>query len=346
MPDKKFAVFGTGWWSLFQIPAWFEVGGVELVALYNRTVSKAEKLADQYNIPNVYGDPEELFKNEELDFVDLITGNDFHAELVYLAAKYKVPVICQKPMATDWETCKKMVQVCEDAGVPFMIHENLRWQLPVREVKKLLDAGEIGEPYRARIQVIGYSPLEYIEQPFLKELDKLSLMDLGSHVLDTARFLFGEAETLYCQHLQSRDDIKGEDVATVVLRMEAKGDSPSVICNVEMSNATRTPWNHFPDVLMFIEGKKGSIILDADYMLSVSTDDGTKTRRIDPPIYDWIRADQPHWHASIVPCNADLLNSITTGESAETSAHDNKKTMQLIFASYESADKNEVVTLK
>ena len=46
MANLKFAVFGTGWWSHFQIPAWFEVGGVELVALYNRTVSKAEKMAE------------------------------------------------------------------------------------------------------------------------------------------------------------------------------------------------------------------------------------------------------------------------------------------------------------
>ena len=34
----RFAVMGTGFWSTLQIPAWFEVGGVELVALYNRTV--------------------------------------------------------------------------------------------------------------------------------------------------------------------------------------------------------------------------------------------------------------------------------------------------------------------
>ena len=59
MADLKFAVFGTGWWSQFQIAGWFEVGGVELVALYNRTVSKAEKVAERFNVPCVYGDPGE-----------------------------------------------------------------------------------------------------------------------------------------------------------------------------------------------------------------------------------------------------------------------------------------------
>ena len=89
MIDLKFAIFGTEWWSLVQIPAWFKVSGVQLVALYHRMVSKAEELVQQYNVPHVYGNPKELFKNEKLDFVDQITGNDFHADLVNLAAKGK-----------------------------------------------------------------------------------------------------------------------------------------------------------------------------------------------------------------------------------------------------------------
>jgi predicted dehydrogenase len=62
------AVFGTGFWSHYQIAAWNEVGGVELVALYNRTVSKAQKVAEKFGIPRVYGDPEDLLRNEQLDF--------------------------------------------------------------------------------------------------------------------------------------------------------------------------------------------------------------------------------------------------------------------------------------
>lgn len=339
MDNLKFAVMGTGWWSNFQIPAWFEVGGVELVALYNRTASKAEKFAHQYNIPRVYGDSEDLFKNEKLDFVDIITGNEVHAQHVFLAAKYKVPIICQKPMATDWQTCQKMVKVCKEAGVPFMIHENLRWQAPMRKVKQVIDQGRIGKPFRGHINLIGYSPLEYIEQPFLKELDKLSLMDLGSHVLDTARFFFGEPSSLYCQHLRSRDDIRGEDVATVIMRM---GD---VICTVQTSNATRTSWNHYPDVLVFVEGNEGSLELTPDYWIKLNTDDGTISFRVDPPMYSWIRADQPHWHASIAACNQNLLNQIKTGKQAETSGEDNLKTMNLIFKAYESAARNQVINL-
>ena len=154
MSKLKFAVLGTGFWSHYQIPAWIEVGGVELVAVYNRTVSKAEKVAEKFGVPRVYGDPEELLQKEELDFIDIITEVPAHAPLVYLAAKYKVPVICQKPMAPDYETARKMVDTCRQAGIPFFVHENYRWQTPIRTAKKLLDQGHLGRPFRGRFQFL------------------------------------------------------------------------------------------------------------------------------------------------------------------------------------------------
>jgi len=341
MTALRFAVFGTGWWSNYQVPAWFEVGGVELVALYNRTASRAERLQKQYSIPSVYSDPDELFRNESLDFVDLIVGNEAHLPMVELAARYKVPVICQKPMAPQWDACQKMVRTCKEAGVPFFIHENLRWQLPVREVKRLLDTGVIGQPYRARVQIVGYDASEYVDQPFLKEMAQLTMMDIGSHVLDTARFLFGEAQSVYCQHRRTRQDIRGEDMATVLLSMG------EVICSCEMSNATRTSWGHYPDVNIFVEGARGSIELSPDYWVKVATDEGVNARRIIPPHYSWMHSAYPHWHASIVACHADLVKAIRAGDQhlAETNADDNIKTMQLIFKAYESASDKKVIHL-
>ncbi len=125
-------MFGTGFWSHFQIAAWQEVGGVDLVAVYNRTVSKAEKVAQKFGVPRVYGDAEELLRHESLDFMDIITEIDAHAPLVYLAAKRRIPVICQKPMAPDLQTAENMVAACQQAGIPFFIHENWRWQTPIR----------------------------------------------------------------------------------------------------------------------------------------------------------------------------------------------------------------------
>ena len=71
--NLRFAVIGTGFWANYQIPAWQELEGVELVALYDRTKSKAESLAHKFNAPKVYDRVEDLLKKEKLDFVDIIS---------------------------------------------------------------------------------------------------------------------------------------------------------------------------------------------------------------------------------------------------------------------------------
>ena len=337
MSNLKFAVMGTGFWSRYQIPAWFEVGGVELVAVYNRTVSRAEAVAGEFGDPRVYGDPRELFEGEDLDFVDIITEVPVHADFVLLAAEYGVPVICQKPMAPDYPTCERMVDACQKAGVPFYIHENFRRQVPIRTLKRMLDAGRIGAPFRARIQFVHGFPV-FDNQPFLKTLERFVITDVGSHLLDLARYLFGEPQSLYCQTFRTRDDIAGEDVASVVLRM---GD---VICSCEMSQSTRTEWGRFPEVFAYIEGKEGSLDLRPDYWIRATTDDGTVVKRYPSPRYDWADPDYDVVHASIVPTNADFLEALKTGREPETSGADNLKSMRLVYSAYESAEGNEVIT--
>jgi predicted dehydrogenase len=338
MADLKFAVMGTGFWSHYQIPAWFEVGGVKLVAAYNRTVSRAEKVAEKFNIPRVYGDPEELFEKETLDFVDIITEIPVHAPFVYLAAKHKVPVICQKPLAPDYETAQKMVAACEEAGIPLFVHENFRYQTPLRALKGVLDEGHIGQPVRARIQFVhGMADFVWENQPMLKKLERFALMDLGSHLLDLARFFFGEPQSLYCQHFQIRDDIAGEDAASVVLKI---GD---MMCACDISYSSKTEWGHFPETFVYIEGKKGTLELGPDHSIRVTTDGGTHARTYTPPRYAWADPDYNVVHVSMVPIHRDFLKAFETGQPPETSGEDNLKTMRLVFAAYESAERNQVI---
>ena len=340
MADLKFAVLGTGFWSWFQIPAWFEVGGVELVAAYNRTLSKAEKIAARFNIPRVYADAEELLRNEKLDFVDIITEIDAHAPFVKLAAQYKIPVICQKPMAPDLATAQDMVETCRSAGVPFFVHENWRWQAPLRAAHKLLSEGLIGTPFRARIDMISGFPV-FSNQPLLRTLERFILTDLGSHILDTARFFFGEADRLYCQTKRIHSDIRGEDVATVMLEMNGK---TTVLCN--MAYAENYLENDcFPQTYLFIEGDRGSLQLGPHYWLRVTIKDGTLSRQVPPPRYSWVDPAYEVVQSSIVPCNADILAALQGKKQAETSAEDNLKTVRLVFAAYESAERNQVVLI-
>ena len=339
MNDLKFAVFGTGFWSLFQIPAWFEVGGVRPVAAYNRTLSRAEKVAHTFSIPHVYSDPEELLANEQVDFVDIITAVETHEPLVQLAAKYKKPVICQKPMSTSLASAERMLAACQAAGVPLYIHENWRWQTPIRAVQQILAQGAIGRPFRARLDMISGFPV-FANQPFLKTLDQFILTDLGSHLLDVARFLFGEASSLYCQTRQVHKDIRGEDVATVLMEM---GDQRTTV-TVNLAYAENyLEREAFPQTAIFIEGECGSLELARDYAVRLTTREGTLSRRYAPPRYAWADPAYEVVHASIVPCNANLLAALKGEARAETTGEDNLKTVRLVFAAYDSAADGKVI---
>jgi predicted dehydrogenase len=335
----QFAILGTGFWSRSQLAGWRELAGVECIALYNRTRSKAEALAEHFGVPSVYDDPEELLRHEQIDFVDIITHEIAHAPLVGLATKYKIPVICQKPMAPDLATAQHMVETCRKAGIPFMIHENWRWQYPIRQLKKALQEGNLGKPFRAQILYANSYPV-FENQPFLKELDRFILTDMGSHILDTARFLFGEAKTLYCHTNRVNSDIKGEDVATVMMEMES---GATVLCM--LSYASRMEHDRYNETYIFAECENGSVELGPDYWVRVTTKQGTFAKRHPPPYYPWANPDFEVVQASIVPCNADLLRALRTGQPAETSAEDNLETMRLVFGAYESARTGQVMRL-
>jgi len=336
----RFAIAGTGFWSRFQLAAWRELRGAECVALYNRTRGKAEALAREFGIRAVYDDVGEMLRREELDFLDIITDVATHNRFVLLAAERGLPVICQKPMATSLEEARQMLDACRQAGVPLYIHENWRWQTPIRQLKTELAEGRIGAPFRARIQYCTSFPV-FDNQPFLKEIEQFILTDMGSHILDVARFLFGEAETLYCRTRRIHEDIQGEDVATVVMTMTG---GTTVIC--DLSYASRTERERFPETYIFIEGTRGSLDLGPDYWIRVTTAEGTHARRHPPPRYPWADPAYDLVHASIVPCNADVLRALQGKGKAETAGEDNLKTVQLVFASYESARNGQVVDIR
>ncbi len=339
MADLRFAVMGCGFWAPYQIAGWMEVGGVELVAVYNRTRSKAEAVAKRFGAPRVYDDAQSMLDSEKLDFVDIITDVDTHARFAIMAAERGIPVICQKPMAPDLATAEKMVATCREHGVQFMIHENWRWQAPIRALKRAMIESRIGKPFRGHILYANSFPV-FENQPFLKELKQFILTDMGSHILDVARFLFGNATRLYCQTSRVNPEIKGEDAATVMMQT---GEGVTVTC--ELSYASRLEHERFPEAYIRVECENGSAELGPDYWVRVTSGEETTASRHVPPRYPWAEPSHDLVHASIVPCNADLLHSLRTGQRPETFAEDNLNTVRLVFAAYESAATGKAISL-
>jgi predicted dehydrogenase len=341
MDDLRFALFGAGFWARVQLAAWGEVPGARCVAVYNRTRSKAEELASAFGVPAVYDDPEALFDSEHVDFVDIVTDVASHARFVQLAASRGVAVICQKPMATSLDEAVGMVAACREANVPFYVHENWRWQKPIREFQRVLASGVVGTPFRARVDFISGFPV-FANQPFLRELEQFILTDIGTHILDVARFLFGETSTLYCQTHRIHTDIRGEDCATVMMRMGQTGTT--VVCSMAYAE-NYLERDRFPETYLFVEGSEGSLELAPDYWVRVTTVDGTSSRRVPPTRYEWANPAYEVVQSSIVPCHTNLLSGIKGTGIAETTGEDNLKTLRLVFAAYDSAERDAVISL-
>ncbi len=339
MKPLRFALLGTGYWSQFQLAAWRELPGVECVALYNRTREKAAALGARFGISAIYDDPERLLDEVEVDFVDIVTDVSTHAFLASLAAARERPVISQKPMAGSMAEAEAMAASCSAQGVPLFVHENWRWQRPIRELKRILDSGVIGTVFRAGIDMISGFPL-FQQQPFLCEVEQFILADLGSHTLDTARFLFGEAHDLTAWTGRVHADIKGEDYATVVMRMGARPVDVIVRMAYVENHVER---ECFPQTLFFVEGSAGSVEVLPGYVIKVTTKDGTVSERHPPTMYPWVDPRYAIVQSSIVACNANLLAALRGAGPAETTADDNLRTLRLVYAAYDSARDRQTI---
>jgi len=338
MSEVKIAVFGCGFWSRFQIGGWFELPDARVVALYNRTISRARERAREFNIDHCYDDAEQLLQEcPEIDVVDIITDVDTHEKFVTLAAKYKKDVICQKPMAPDLEAARRMMKVIREAGVRYYIHENYRWQPQFRRVKEILDKGVIGRPFRCKSYFLTAYPV-FETQPFLADLEQFALTDQGSHQFDVLRYFFGEVESLYCISQRVNPYIKGEDVTTTVIKMQN-----GVTCVQEISFSSILQKEVFPQTLLLIEGSQGSIRLDPDLVIHTTTRAGTDTEVVPLKKYKWQTDRLTNEPPSIVACNDNILNDLLGRGQAETTGDDNFKTVELVFAAYDSARNNKVM---
>ena len=333
----RIGIVGCGFWAGYQAAAWREADPSLEFLFCDRVAEAAQTLAERFGPAPWYTEAETMLNEEAIDAVDIITSPDTHAALTELAAARGLPVICQKPMAPDWEQARHMVRVCQEARVPFYIHENFRWQAPVRRLKELLESDMIGTPFRARIYFNSAFPV-FDNQPFLAQLERMMLADVGVHLLDVSRFLFGEVTRLYCQTQRVNPAIRGEDVATLLL--ETAG---GMTVTVEMSYASVVDYECFPQTLVEVEGAHGSVRLSPDFHFTVTTQEGQQTERLALPTYDWVHPQYAVVQSSMVAIHRHFLAGLRDGQPVETTGEDNLKTLQLVEAAYDSAARGEVV---
>lgn len=324
-------LIGCGFFAQNHLHAWRNIDGVEIAALCDRDEARLAATAGAFGIARTYTDAAAMLAAETLDFVDIATTVPSHRPLVELAADARVAAICQKPFAATMADAAAMVDACRRAGVPLMVHENFRWQSPIRAVKAVLDSGAIGTPFWGRVSFRSAYDV-YAAQPYLATDDKFIIRDLGIHILDIARFLFGDVARITASTRRVNQKVRAEDAATMMLVHE-RGATSIVDC----SYATALEQENFPQTLIEIDGDAGTARLGADYRLTVHSSGGTEHRDVSPPLLPW--AERP-WHniqESVFNIERHFTECLKTGAEPETSGADNVKTLALVYAAYDSA---------
>lgn len=329
----RFALIGCGFFAQNHLHAWAQMPEVELVATCDINMESAQAAAAQFG-GTPYSDAAELLANEELDFVDIATTPPTHRMMVELAAHHGVAAMCQKPLAWDMTDAKAMVKAMADKNLPFMVHENFRFQYPMRKVKEVIASGAIGRPFFGRISFRTAHDV-YSAQPWCMDAERMIIADVSVHQFDLTRFFLGEPERLFTDAIRVNPKIKGEDVATIVLHL------PGATCVVDTSYESKSDHNTYPQTFVTIEGTEGTVTLGPDYKLQVVSPSGIHEETLEIPQHSW--ASQP-WDCiqdSVVNVQRHWIDCLSTGQTPETSGEDTLRVLDLTLGAYQSLETGE-----
>lgn len=328
----RIAVLGCGFYARNHLRSWRDLApeGAEIVGVCDLDPARAEAAGQEFGAP-AFTDPGEMVHATSPALVDVVTRADGHRSLAEALAPRVGGLIVQKPFAPTLADARAIVAAARSAGTWLAVHENFRWQPPLRRAIRLLDDGAIGRPSWARVSFrTGWDV--YATQPYFLTEERLAIADVGVHVLDLCRRMLGEVDRLSAETQQRNPRLRGEDTATMLLR-HVSGAVSLAECTYE---SRRQP-DRFPETLAEVEGPGGALAVLPGGAIELTR--GGRMERI-PPDFAFAPWMEPRWamsQAGCLDCCRHLLGSFQAGRPAETSGDDNLATAALVEAAYAAA---------
>jgi predicted dehydrogenase len=176
----------------------------KLIAIAGRNEDAVAEAARRYGYEGYYTDWREMLNNDRIQLFDNGGPNDAHAEPCIAAAEAGKHVFCEKPLARTAEEAKTMLDAVQKAGVKHMVAFNYRFVPAIRQIRKLIDSGLLGQIYHFRAVYLQEWIMPHYNTPMIWRLQKEqagsgALGDLGSHVIDLGRYLVGEISSVSAQ---------------------------------------------------------------------------------------------------------------------------------------------------
>ena len=173
----------------------------QLVAFCDIVVERAEKAAEKFGEEGakVYSDYKELLKDKTIEAVLVLTHNSEHCRITVDALNAGKHVMCEKPMAMNYEEAKKMIEARDKSGKILTIGYQNRFRQDSLYLKGVANDGDLGEVYYAEAIAIRRRAVPtwgvFIDE---EKQGGGPLIDIGTHALDLTLFMMNNYEPAYC----------------------------------------------------------------------------------------------------------------------------------------------------
>ena len=186
----KVGVVGVGGISKAHMPGWAASEQAEVIAGSDISAQSLEKWGARYGVSRLVSDPAELFKDPDIDIIDVCTPNRYHAPLAIAALNAGKHVLCEKPLAPTPAEIRQMIEARDRSGKLLMTAQHYRFRGDSQALKAELSTGVLGEIYHARSWMLRRALLP-VRPGFIYEKHSGGgpTIDVGVHILDLALWL-------------------------------------------------------------------------------------------------------------------------------------------------------------
>jgi UDP-N-acetyl-2-amino-2-deoxyglucuronate dehydrogenase len=312
---------------------------LELVAICDIDPVVLIEHAEKYKVP-AYLNLEEMLETEELDLVALCTPSGIHSNQTILAAKHRVHVMTEKPMATRWDDGVRMVKACDEYDVRLFVVKQNRRNTTLQLLKRAVTEKRFGKIHMVHLNVFWTRPQSYYDQGKgwrgTWEFDGGAFMNQASHYVDLLEWLIGSVEKVQSMMSTTRDiEVEDTGVLNVKWRNGALGSmSVTMLTYPENLEGSIT-----------ILGEKGTVRIGG-----VAVNDIQIWQFEEPQDYDQQIQSANYETTSVYGFGHPLyyrnVIDVLRGEAEpETDGREGLKSLELLIAAYLSARDGKTVSL-
>ncbi len=339
----RVGILGTGAIANKHAQAYCNIG-FTVAGCSNQTESRGREFAARWGA-QFFPDYRDLCRAPGLDFIDVCTFPDFRLEPLEVCASISRAIQVQKPIATNLETARQMVEIARSTGITLGVASQHRFDDATMFLKRAIPAGRLGRILQADAYVKWFRSDEYYSRPIKGSLHTEgggALINQAIHQVDLLLHLVGEVVAVAGDwQLGARHKIESEDVVNSLLRY--RSGATGVI------QAATAFWPGYTERVE-IHGTKGTAVISGDQLTTWDVLDDTDANNADPaPVASNVSSGSSDPMAisltSFERQFKDFADAILTGREPMVDGVEGYRALALVMAVYESCREHRWVQL-